>query len=114
MPISSNDSNAQSDVPEKEKKNSEKNKLLSDSLFKYCIEKNSQNIIYYILNQGYDELKAISEALSTAKFKFCMVLLERFNSISTSKLQIKNKKGKTLLHILCIYNANSKNKFEKK
>ena len=110
LPISSNDSNAQSDVPEKEKENSEKNKLLSDSLFKYCIEKNSQNIIYYILNQGYDELKAISEALSSAKFKFCMVLLERFNSISTSKLQIKNKKGKTLLHILCDNTSDENNK----
>ena len=79
----------------------DKSKLLSDSIFKYCIEKNSQNIIYYILNQGYDEFKAISESLSSAKFKFCMVLLERFDSISTSKLQIKNKQGKTLLHILC-------------
>jgi len=54
-----------------------------------------------VLNQGYDEFRAISEALSSAKFKFCMVLLERFNSISTSKLQIKNEKGQTLLHILC-------------
>ena len=85
----------------KEEEEENKNKLLSDSIFKYCIEKNSQNIIYYILNQGYDEFRAISESLSSAKYKFCMVLLERFNSISTAKLQTKNNKGQTLLHILC-------------
>ena len=39
-----------------------------------------------------------------------MVLLERFNSISTNKLQIKNKKGKTLLHILCDNNSDENNK----
>ena len=94
---------------EQEKKSS-KNILLSDSLFKYCIEKNSQNIIYYILNQGYDEFQAISDSLSSAKFKFCLVLLERFNSISTSKLQIKNKKGQTLIHILCNNKSNVENK----
>ena len=96
----SNNSDEEEEENEEEEKE-EKNKLLSDSIFKYCIEKNSQNIIYYVLNQGYDEFKAISEALSSAKFKFCMVLLERFNSISTSKLQVKNSKGQTLLHILC-------------
>ena len=100
--IDGNDNIQEEDLNEKDDESKEeKNKLLSDSIFKYCIEKNSQNIIYYVLNQGYDEFKAISEALSSAKFKFCMVLLERFNSISTSKLQIKNEKGQTLLHILC-------------
>ena len=102
LPISPNNNTTEKTLNEREDKDEEeKPKLLSDSLFKYCIEKNSQNIIYYILNQGYDEFQAISESLSSAKFKFCMVLLERFNSISTSKLQIKNKEGKTLLHILC-------------
>ena len=105
----SNKNNSEIDIAKNEE-NSEENKLLSDSLFKYCIEKNSQNIIYYILNQGYDEFQAISESLSSAKFKFCMVLLERFNSISTNKLQIKNKKGKTLLHILCDNNNDENNK----
>ena len=95
---------------ENEEKDENKNKILSESLFKYCIEKNSQNIIYYILNQGYDEFQAISESLSAAKFKFCIVLLERFNSISTNKLQIKNKKGQTLLHILCNNKNNELNK----
>ena len=98
--IKSNDKN-ESNESDGEDDKVKKNKLLSDSIFKYCIEKNSQNIIYYVLNQGYDEFKAISEALSSAKFKFCIVLLERFDSISTSKLQIKNDKGQTLLHILC-------------
>ena len=93
-----------------EEKDDNKNKILSESLFKYCIEKNSQNIIYYILNQGYDEFQAISESLSAAKFKFCMVLLERFNSISKNKLQIKNKKGQTLLHILSNNKNNETNK----
>ena len=86
--------------------NQTNNKLLSESLFKYCIEKNSQNIIYYILNQGYDEFQAISDSLSSVKFKFCLVLLERFNSISTSKLQKKNNKGQSLLHILCNNKSN--------
>ena len=110
LPISSETTNAELDILSQNKEKEETNKLLSDSLFKYCIEKNSQNIIYYILNQGYDEFQAISEALSSAKFKFCMVLLERFDSISTNKLQIKNKKGKTLLHILCDNNNDESNK----
>ena len=111
LPINEDIDNNEDDlnkVDEEEKE--EKNKLLSDSIFKYCIEKNSQNIIYYVLNQGYDEFRAISEALSSAKFKFCMVLLERFNSISTSKLQIKNEKGQTLLHILCDNKSDETNK----
>ena len=97
LSLSSNDTK---DDEEKAKDESE-NKILSDSLFKYCIENNYQNVIYYILNQGYDEFQAISDSLSSAKFKFCVVLLERINSISTSKLQIKNNKGQSLLHILC-------------
>ena len=102
IPIEENkDDHNEYDKDKNENEKEEENKLLSDSIFKYCIEKNSQNIIYYVLNQGYDEFRAISEALSSAKFKFCMVLLERFNSISTRKLQIKNEKGQTLLHILC-------------
>ena len=101
LPIEENKDNNNEDDIDKNDNEKEENKLLSDSIFKYCLEKNSQNIIYYVLNQGNDEFRAISEALSSAKFKFCMVLLERFNSISTSKLQIKNEKGQTLLHILC-------------
>ena len=90
--------------------NNNENKLLSESLFKYCIEKNSQNIIYYILNQGYNAFQAISDSLSSAKFKFCVVLLKRFNSISTNKLQIKNSKGQTLMHILCNNKSYNENK----
>ena len=107
--ISSNDNDIKKDNNEEKENDEDKNKLLSESLFKYCIEKNSQNIIYYILNQGYDGFQAISDSLSSAKFKFCVVLLERFNSISTSKLQVKNDKGQTLMHILCnnkSYNEN--------
>ena len=104
----SSDENENEKIDENEKK--DENKILSDSLFKYCIEKNSQNIIYYILNQGYDEFKAISDSLSSSKFKFCVVLLERFNSISTSKLQIKNDKEQTLLHILSNNKSNNENK----
>ena len=111
LPINEDIDNNESDLNKSnEEEKEEKNKLLSDSIFKYCIEKNSQNIIYYVLNQGYDEFKAISEALSSAKFKFCMVLLERFNSISTSKLQTKNEKGQTLLHILCDNKSDETNK----
>jgi len=96
LPLCPNDK----DNKEKTEDESE-NKILSESLFKYCIEQNYQNVIYYILNQGYDEFQAISDSLSSAKFKFCVVLLERINSISKSKLQIKNNKGQSLLHILC-------------
>ena len=77
------------------------NKIISDSLFKYCIENNSQNIIYYILNKGYDEFHAISDALSSGKYDFALILLERFSSISLNKLKMKNEKGQNLLHILC-------------
>ena len=98
------------DKNEEEKKKEENNKILSESLFKYCIEKNSQNIIYYILNQGFNEFQAISDSLLSAKFKFSIFLLERFNSISTKKLQIKNGKGQILIHILC----NNKNSMENK
>ena len=90
--------------------NNNENKLLSESLFKYCIEKNSQNIIYYILNQGFNAFQAISDSLSSAKYKFCVVLLNRFNSISTNKLQIKNNKGQTLMHILCNNRSSNENK----
>ena len=104
-----NEKNGQNEeIKQHTDKKGKKEKILSESLFKYCIEKNCQNIIYYILNQGYDEFQAISDSLSSAKFKFCIVLLERFNSISTKKLQIKNNKGQTLLHILC----NNKNNLE--
>ena len=54
------------------------------------IENNSQNIIYYILNKGYDEFHAISDALSSGKYDFALILLERFSSISLNKLKMKN------------------------
>ena len=96
-----NISQKKSDSEAEEKDKSNQNKILSNSLFKYCIEKNQNNIIYYILNKGYDEFHAISDALSSGNYEFALILLERFSSLSINKLKLKNEKGQNLLHILC-------------
>ena len=90
---------------DEENEDKEENKVISESLFKYCIDHNYQNLIYYIINKGYDEFKALSDALSSGNFEFPLILLERFSSISLNKLRKKNEKGQNLLHILCSSNA---------
>ena len=89
---------------DKEKENNKKdynidNNIISDSLFKYCLTKNKQDIIYYILNQGYDSFQAIVDALSSRKYKFCLLLLNRYN-LTSNKFKSKNNKGQNLVHIL--------------
>ena len=106
-------SQEESDSEKKEEEEAKGNKIISESLFKYCIEKNYQNIIYYILNKGYEEHHAISDALSSGNYEIALILLERFSSISLNKLKTKNEKGQNLLHILCnnkINNNIEKNK----
>ena len=75
--------------------------VLSESLFQYCIDKEKENIIYYILNQGYDAFQAINASLSSEKYKFCIVLFDRFDSIPPEYLRKTNSKGQTLIHVLC-------------
>ena len=96
---------------EKEKINQEKNeeKILSESLFKYCIENNNQNIMYYIMNKGYDKFLAISDCFSSGKYQLALTLLERFCSISVDIFKNKNEKGQNLLHILCLKTIEDKN-----
>jgi len=96
---------------EKEKIYKEKNeeKILSESLFKYCIEKNNQNIMYYIMNKGYDKFLAISDCFSSGKYQLALTLLERFCSISVDIFKNKNEKGQNLLHILCLKTIEDKN-----
>ena len=87
--------------------------LISDSLFKYCLEKSKQNIIYYILNQGYDQFKAIADSLTSYKYNFCLLLLNRFN-LSSNTFKAKTSKGQNLLHILaenCTFKSSESNTF---
>ena len=93
---------------EKEKNKEEKEESSLDSLFKYCIKHNKQNLIYYILNQGYSEYQALEDTLSSGKFKFALLLINRFD-ITDKKFRSKNKKGQTLLHILCNNKKSKKN-----
>ena len=94
-----------------EEYNENKNEVLSESLFQYCIDKEKENIIYYILNQGYDAFQAINASLSSKKYKFCIVLFKRFDSIPPKNLRNKNSEGQTLIHVLC-KNKNDKNNRE--
>jgi len=93
---------------EKNKEEKEEKEEKLDSLFKYCIKHNKQNLIYYILNQGYNEFQALEDTLSSGKFKFTLLLINRFD-ITDKKFRSKNKKGQTLLHILCNNKKNKKN-----
>ena len=73
--------------------------IISDSLFKYSLEKRKQNIIYYILNQGYDPFRAIVDSLTSYKYSFCLLLLNRFN-LKSNIFKAKTSEGQNLLHIL--------------
>jgi predicted DNA-binding WGR domain protein len=85
--------------------------IMSESLFQYCLDKDMENIIYYILNQGYDPFKAIYASLSCRKYNFCIILLERFDAILSQKFKAKNSRGQTLIHILCNRRNDENNKF---
>ena len=86
---------------EEEEQNKSDNKIICNSLFKYCIEKNKQDIIFYVLNQGYDIFSALQESIECKKFNFSIALTERINETNIKKLQGKNSKGQNLIHILC-------------
>ena len=91
---------------EEEEKNFEEKKdydisVMCESLFEYCVDRNLENIIYYIINQGYDEFKAVCTSFSSEKYEFALILLEKYALISPQKLLSKNSEGQTLIHILC-------------
>ena len=75
--------------------------VMCESLFKYCVDRDLENIIYYIINQGYDEFKAVCTSFSSEKYEFGLILLEKYALISPQKLLNKNSEGQTLIHILC-------------
>ena len=77
-------------------------RIESKSLFTNCIQNSKQNIIYYILNQGFDPFTACIESIECNKIKFCISLLERYSSISINLLQQLTSNGQNLLHILSI------------
>ena len=75
-------------------------KVFFDSLFKYCINEKKQNIIFYILNQGYDIFSALQDSIECNQLNFSIALTERINENNIKKLQQKNSNGQSLLHIL--------------
>jgi ankyrin repeat protein len=87
-------------------------KVFFDSLFKYCINEKKQNIIFYILNQGYDIFSALQDSIECNQLNFSIALTERINENNIKKLQQKNSNGQSLLHILSIKSNSDKDLIE--
>jgi len=76
-------------------------KLEIHSPFYYAIKNNMQGNMYLLLQKGYNQFAALSEAIIHNKFNFFISLLD---SIDTTKLKKQaNKNGKNLMHILAQY-----------
>ena len=87
-------------------------KVFFDSLFKYCINEKKQNIIFYILNQGYDIFSALQDSIECNQLNFSIALTERINENNIKKLQQKNSNGQSLLHILSMKSNSDKDLIE--
>ena len=87
-------------------------KVFFDSLFKYCINEKKQNIIFYILNKGYDIFSALQDSIECNQLNFSIALTERINENNIKKLQQKNSNGQSLLHILSMKSNSDKDLIE--
>ena len=80
-------------------------KLKTYSPFYYAITHNMQGNMYLLIQRGYDQFAALSEAIIHNKFNFFISLLD---SIDESKLKNKtDEDGKNLMHILAEHTKES-------
>lgn len=79
-------------------------KELGISLYRLCVKRGYQGLIYLFVNKGYDLMMAIQDALYEGKFNYAMLLLNKspYNEV----YQKVNNKGQNLFHILSIYGSN--------
>ena len=95
----------------KEKKEEERNfKYINVSLFKACVILGQQGLIYLLLNNGYDLIKAISEVLEEKKFNLSTLLLAKNTNDELYKKDYLE--GMNLIHSFAINSLNESNLFE--
>ena len=70
------------------------------STFKTAIHAVQQGIAYLILDNGYDYMLAMQDALDQKKFQLVLTLLAK--TADDSIVQQKNQKGQNLMHILAM------------
>ena len=68
------------------------------STFRHAIRSGQQGVAYLILDNGYDYMLAMQDAMDEAKFQLVLTLLSKTSDDRI--IQRKNAKGQNLLHIL--------------
>ncbi len=74
------------------------------SMFKLSIRGGQQGLAYLMLDNGYDLMHAMQDAMDEKKFMLVLTLLSK--NPDDHVIQSKNKKGQNLFHILSM-NASS-------
>ena len=77
------------------------------STFRVAIKAGQQGIAYLILDNGYNYMYAMQDALDEQKFQLFLTLIQKTADDAT--VQKKNDKGQNLMHILAINSASSAN-----
>ena len=77
------------------------------STFRVSIRAAQQGIAYLILDNGYNYMLAMQDALDEQKFQLFLTLIQK--TADDTVVQKKNEKGQNLLHILAINSRNSEN-----
>jgi len=77
------------------------------STFRTAIHSGQQGIAYLILDNGYNYMHAMQDALDEQKFQLFLTLIQKTHDDAI--VQKKNEKGQNLMHILAINSASSGN-----
>lgn len=68
------------------------------STFRHAIRNGQQGVAYLILDNGYDYMLAMQDAMDEGKFQLVLTLLSK--TADDKIIQRKNSKGQNLMHIL--------------
>jgi hypothetical protein len=67
-------------------------------MFRIAINHGQQGLAYSMLDEGYNLLHAMQDAMDEKKFQLCLTLLSK--EPNDSVVQQKNSKGHNLFHVL--------------
>ena len=75
-------------------------------MFRHAIRENQLGLAYLMIDEGYDLMHAVQDAMDEKKFQLVLTLLAK--TPEDSVIQQSNSKGQNLMHILSMNSKNCK------